>query len=74
MIELKASDSEYMTGTVECVNGSGGGFTKGKIYEVEDGIIMFNDTAGDNQVKHCFNRIRSVTDMNSMFVSKFKEV
>lgn len=58
--------SPYFCGKVVCVDDKGGSFTKGKVYAVEDGVII-----GDINT---FCKIRSLKNMNETMESKFIEV
>lgn len=61
--------SEYFNGKVVCVIPSGPWLTKGKIYEIKDGVGYDNE--GD---KMTAKPVESVEDLNEHMASKFMEI
>lgn len=70
---LKKMENEGITwasgGKVVCIDGCGGSFTKGRIYEIKNGKVVSEKDGCENCV-----RVTNVDELNHQFISKFIEL
>lgn len=60
---------KYFNGKVVCTNAKSSLVTKGKIYEIKNGVIKFDDN-----FLHLFKPVQSVSELNTLALSSFIEI
>lgn len=67
IVSAEPEKPKYFTGKIVCVNSINKWFTKGKIYNVDNGV--FKDNEGDEH-----KRFKSVEQLNKIYMSQFIEL